>query len=929
MSQAIQYNSSVAMIRHPRFLQRAADLTPALQRLRQTPQAIVEAVAEPGALNGWRGNTVCTPEQFYQQPLNVGDSIIIDFGSHFVGYLQFSCRSVGSPPDAPAHLHFTFGETLSEVCEPFSEYQGWLSSSWLQQQDLWLEVLPARVALPRRYCLRYLKVEVKALSRKFRLQFDEIALETVTSAGSPHPAVIADPQLKAIDDVAVRTLKNCMQEVFEDGPKRDRRLWLGDLRLQAQVNDVTFGHHDLVRRCLYLFAGHTREDGMVSANVFVQPEVRADDTFLFDYSLFFVDVLYNYLQSTGDTETVGELWPTARRQIELALTRCDSQGLVRDSDDWWVFIDWQAELNKQASAQGVLIYCLQRALWLAQRFEPQRVPDYTATLWQLKEAALHHLWDNERQVFISGAVRQVSWASQIWLVLAEVGTAGQRQALMRRLQQQPPAIAMNTPYLRHHHIVALLQSGLREEAVAEIKAYWGAMVAYGADTFWEIFDPQHPDFSPYGSKLINSYCHAWSCTPAYYVGLMFLVTRLVDGVADVLMGLVIDNTTTRWGRCRPWLLIGALPFGLLCILAFYVPDFGTTGKLLYAFVTYLCLSFLYTLVNIPFCAMLPFLTSDSAERTTLSAVRILLGSLGATIVAVATLPLVGMLGKGNQQQGFLYTAVIFGVLAAFFLLVSFRNVEEKITLTGERMTLKRAWISLRANRPWWVFASNIFLMWGAFFFQTGALVYFFHYYVGNTELTAVIAGISTFVPLLGTLTVPLLARRMKKRHVYLVASAVNLLGIGIMMVSGAHVLGLIVGAVILSLGAGQRTAIYFSMQADPVDYGVWKTGINTAGILTSINGFLGKVAMAGAGAITGVLLSSSGYIANHTQSDSALLAIKACYLYIPALLILASMLWMGRFYRLDDQYEQIRADLDAGRGASPAPAPTAGESPAM
>ncbi len=133
----------------------------------------------------------------------------------------------------------------------------------------------------------------------------------------------------------------------------------------------------------------------------------------------------------------------------------------------------------------------------------------------------------------------------------------------------------------------------------------------------------------------------------------------------------------------------------------------------------------------------------------------------------------------------------------------------------------------------------------------------------------------------------------------------------------------------LSLGAGQRTAIYFSMQADPVDYGVWKTGINTAGILTSINGFLGKVAMAGAGAITGALLSSGGYIANQAQSDSALLAIKACYLYIPALLILASMLWMGRFYRLDDQYEQIRADLDAGRGASPAPAPTAGESPAM
>jgi hypothetical protein len=87
----------------------------------------------------------------------------------------------------------------------------------LQQQDLWLDVLPARVDLPRRYCLRYLKVEVKALSRKFRLQFDEIALETVTSAGSPHPAVIADPQLKAIDDVAVRPCKTACRRCLKMG----------------------------------------------------------------------------------------------------------------------------------------------------------------------------------------------------------------------------------------------------------------------------------------------------------------------------------------------------------------------------------------------------------------------------------------------------------------------------------------------------------------------------------------------------------------------------------------------------------------------------------------------------------------------------------------------------------------------------------------
>ena len=100
------------------------------------------------------------------------------------------------------------------------------------------------------------------------------------------------------------------------------------------------------------------------------------------------------------------------------------------------------------------------------------------------------------------------------------------------------------------------------------------------------------------------------------------------------------------------------------------------------------------------------------------------------------------------------------------------------------------------------------------------------------------------------------------------------------------------------------------MQADPVDYGEWKTGINTAGILTSVNGFLGKVAMAGAGAVTGILLSLGGYSANHAQSASALLAIKTCYLYIPLALIVISMLWMGKYYRLDNDYEKIRAELD-------------------
>lgn len=91
----------------------------------------------------------------------------------------------------------------------------------------------------------------------------------------------------------MKTLADCTQDVFEDGPKRDRRLWLGDLRLQALANYATFDQTDLVKRCLYLFAAMTTEEGKISANVFVKPENVPDDTFLFEYSLFFISTLYD------------------------------------------------------------------------------------------------------------------------------------------------------------------------------------------------------------------------------------------------------------------------------------------------------------------------------------------------------------------------------------------------------------------------------------------------------------------------------------------------------------------------------------------------------------------------------------------------------------------------------------------------------------
>src|SRR5690606_13528890 len=156
-----------------------------------------------------------------------------------------------------------------------------------------------------------------------------------------------------------------IKTVFEDGPKRDRRLWIGDLRLQALANYETFRSDDLVKRCLYLFAGMPLEDGQVGACLYEKPSPFIDDIYLYDYALFFVATLLDYYEATKDEETLTELWPVAKQQLEIGLKRLDERGIVQDDDTWYCFLDWKDELNKQGGAQAVLIYAMRRGLTLA------------------------------------------------------------------------------------------------------------------------------------------------------------------------------------------------------------------------------------------------------------------------------------------------------------------------------------------------------------------------------------------------------------------------------------------------------------------------------------------------------------------------------------------------------------------------------------
>lgn len=394
------------------------------------------------------------------------------------------------------------------------------------------------------------------------------------------------------------------------------------------------------------------------------------------------------------------------------------------------------------------------------------------------------------------------------------------------------------------------------------------------------------------------------------IAFMFVVCRFIDAGTDLLIGYCIDKTHTRWGKSRPYFLFGAAPFAIFAVLAFSVPDISPTGKLIYAYITYIGLSFMYTVVNIPMASILPSLTANTEERTALSTSRKFFAFLGSTIVSATALNLVDRFGNGSEALGFRIVMIVFGVIGCLIFFFTFATVRERVTTTATKATLGESLRSLGKNKPWLIFALNILFMWGGFFIQTSAIVYYYTAVIGSRTLSVTIATVMSIVPMFANFLVPALAKRLGKRNLYVSAATVQLAGLVLVWIAGMNQPLILIGAVITALGYGIKESIYFSMQADPVDYGEWKTGVNTAGSLSAINGFLGKVAQAAAGGISGLLLAWGNYQGGAAvQTTNALIAIKTMYLYIPMAMIVCSIVTM-LFYNLDKIYPEIKAELE-------------------
>jgi hypothetical protein len=503
---------------YSRWVRLAESLKPELHEEIQLPIAVVTPQADASKYLRWRMEVASPAAAIENRTFKPGEEFILDFGSHRTGYLSFEISGVGRNVDAPARLRFTFGEVPGDVAEPLHPYKGILGEGWLPEDTLTIDFLPQQVRLPRRYAFRYVKVEILGTSPGYEAQFRNFRAHAVSSAvNRPSPLPVgASERVRKIDEISLATLRDCMQTTFEDGPRRDQRLWIGDMRLQALANYKTFRNFALVKRCLYLFAAFPREDGLLRACVFEKPAPRASGDFILDYAVLYVAALYDYVLNSGDRDCGRDLWPTAKRQLEIVGAGVDADGLLIAPKNIWVFIDWEQRLDRTASMHGVLLYCYRQAAKLADLLGyAEDSTKYQQIIGRMAHAAQEHFFDAAQQLYISGPDRQVSLATQAWLILADVPDKAAGATAMRNALAHAGVITPATPYLYHHVVSAMLACGMEAEALALIERYWGGMVNAGADTFWEVYNPADSLASPYGDVHINSFCHAWSCTPAY------------------------------------------------------------------------------------------------------------------------------------------------------------------------------------------------------------------------------------------------------------------------------------------------------------------------------------------------------------------------------------------------------------------------------
>ena len=285
------------------------------------------------------------------------------------------------------------------------------------------------------------------------------------------------------------------------------------------TNYYTFGCLDIVKRCLYLIAAGERNSlGFLPSYIYETPYFFSGRDNIADYALLYVVSVCDYFENTGDRETLDDLLDVCKSQLDSFFRILDNDLIVTMQNGWFFFIDWCKGLRGLTALQGVYLYTLSRFIGVLESINDPESKRYADILERARKSSKERLFDSTRGLFVNSLDEfDLSVHSQVWMILGGVIEGKEAESALKKAISDKSAKHPFTPYMWHYVIEAMFKIGLFEEGVSCIKKFWGGMIERGADTFFEAYVEDDPDFSPYGDRMINSLCHAWSCSPSYFI----------------------------------------------------------------------------------------------------------------------------------------------------------------------------------------------------------------------------------------------------------------------------------------------------------------------------------------------------------------------------------------------------------------------------
>lgn len=410
-----------------------------------------------------------------------------------------------------------------------------------------------------------------------------------------------------------------------------------------------------------------------------------------------------------------------------------------------------------------------------------------------------------------------------------------------------------------------------------------------------------------------------------FVGNLFLVARIWDAFNDPMMGFVVDNTRSKWGKFRPWILLGAVLNSIVMIFMFRKPA-GMTGFSMYAYfsVMYILWGMTYTVIDIPYWSMLPSLSSTKEERDSMSVIPRIFASLAWLLMGAFAIKMVSMLGNGDDAKGYSRLAVGIAVIFVVTSIITVVFVKDRSCFgeTGdkkaERTTVKDALHVIMANDQLKVFIGVVLCYNLVVQLAGGVAIYYFTYVAGDKDLYPIFTTAAQFAEIGALFLFPVLSKRLSKKQVFAIASFSPAIGLVGLVVSGffapQNVVIIAVCGVLYKLGSGLTLGATTVMLADVIDYGQVNLGSRNESIIASFQTLLVKTASAVSAWLIGVGLTIVGYVANTEQSAATIMGMRVLMGVIPAVITVLAFVIYVKGYKLDGAFlEEILSKVNKSK----------------